>query len=302
MNNKRFQIINFLLFFYFVSTGIAVSDLLEISLENKEIPYNRNYELRIYNSKRGCKDPTARPKAYQIYTQQSCINLKANVFDSSSLWAKVVEGKIDRSFCARGELKKNKIVFKLEPNNFGYQRIVLIIANSDELARSMGGRSIWYALMHTMISSFKDQKPVTLMTLNEDQMLDFVVQAEDLAHMYHSYVAENPYPELTKQIKRKVTLDQAITNPMKSLYSVHDYFKDKIKNIIYITGHQYVTGLNDLKINPYFSMMPLYWENNNIVFQVLTNGKCNVWENTKAKCYHCENIKLQTLKSIIFEK
>jgi hypothetical protein len=100
-------------------------------------------------------------------------------YSPKSLWAKVVQGKIDRSLCSPGKFINYSVRFRLKPNLFGEKRIIIVVANSDKLAFGMGGWKIWYTLIHTMINCYSSRLPVSLVALNEDNQLDFVVQAED---------------------------------------------------------------------------------------------------------------------------
>ena len=282
----------------FLICRIAASETIPVILDNDELPFNRNYEIRFYDSMNHCKVPTQSPISYQIYTQSSVDKLKTSDY-MGSLWAKVVEGDVDKSHCSKGIFYNNKVVFKIKPKNFGDKRIVIVISNSQELSYYMGGKKIWDTLTKIMITSYQMKKPVTLVTLNEDQDLSFVVQAEDLCNMHNTHRRNNTYPELTKEIRSKITLDQCISEPMKSLYVVHDYFKNILKKIIYITDKSYVCRLFELKDNPYYSMMPLHWDNNNVSFEVLTNGRCNVWKKIKAKCSYSETLRFTAIMNLI---
>jgi len=295
------RLILYVMNLYLISFGlmaVSFAESLPIIFNSTDLPFNRNYEIRIYNSKSSCKTPNTRPKVYQIYSTPFVNNLRADEF-CSSLWAKVVEGDIDRSYCTKGEFLTNKVLFTLKPNYYHEKRIAIVVANSGKLSKNMGGWNIWDALMNTMILSYQNRYPVTLVSLNEDSSIDFVVQAEDIAHMYRSYEQSNPYPQLTKKIRSKLTMDQSITEPMKSLYSVHGFFKDKLQSVIYITDQHNVPELTDMKTNPSHALMPLHWSNNDTPLEVITNGKCYTWEKVNAECHYSSSITLDLLSKVI---
>ncbi|KPA11052.1 hypothetical protein MHK_008754 [Candidatus Magnetomorum sp. HK-1] len=273
-----------------------------IIFDDQDVSFNYNYEVRIFTSRESCIKPNGEPIRYQVYSQQTMLKIPSMKYSPSSLWAKVVQGRIDRSLCAPGKFSNGTIRFRLKPNLFGSKRIVIVVSNSEKLSFSMGGWKVWYTLIHTMISSYSSKLPVTLVALNEDNRLDFVVQAEDIIYMNRSYRLTNPYPQLTRQIKSRITMDQQIVHPMKSLYAVHDYFKENIKKVIYITDQNNVPGLKHMKLNPNYAKIPLHWNNHGIDLSVITNGKCHSWKKVHAKCYEKDTLKISMLKHILHER
>jgi len=280
----------------------AQSNEYPIIFDDSEVPFNFNYEVRIFISREKCIDPKALPVRYQVYSKHTLLKISDTQYPPTSLWAKVVQGKIDRSLCTPGNFMNGMVRFKLKSNLFGEKRIVIVVANSESLSFTMGGWKVWYSLIHTMINSFYSKLPVTLLALNEDHRLDFVVQAEDLVHMQRSYRLTNPYPQLTRQIKSRITMDQQIIHPMKSLYAVHDYFKDNIKKVIYITDQSNVPDIKHMRLNPNYAKIPLHWNNNGIQLNIITNGKCYSWKKVHAVCYDTDTLRISMLKNILHEK
>ncbi|MBF0452388.1 MAG: hypothetical protein HQK75_16925 [Candidatus Magnetomorum sp.] len=286
----------FLIFFLY---DYAYSNEYPIVFDDSDVPFNFNYEVRIYTSREKCTDPKASPVRYQVYSKHTLLKISDMAYPPTSLWGKVVQGKIDRSLCSPGKFSDGQVRFQLKPNLFGEKRIVIVVANSENLSLSMGGWKVWYSLIHTIISSYASKLPVTLMALNEDHRLDFVVQSEDLIHMHRSYRLTNPYPQLTRQIKSRITMDQQITHPMKSLYAVHDYFKKNIQKVIYITDQSNVPDIKHMQLNPNYAKIPLHWNNNGILLNIITNGKCHSWKKVHATCYETDTLRISMLKNIL---
>jgi len=287
--------------FFIIWINLAYSDEYPIIFDDHYVSFNFNYEAQIYSSRKSCIEKDGRPIKYQIYTKSSILTVSDDQYAPGALWAKVVQGKTDRSLCTHGEFVNNTVRFRLKPNLFGEKRIIIVVANSDKLAYSMGGWKIWYTLIHTMIKCYSSQLPVSLVSLNEDHRLDLVVQAEDIVYMQRSYRLTNPYPQLTRQIKRLITMDQYIVHPMKSLYAVHDYFKDKIKKVVYITDQTNVPDIRRMRLNPNYAKIPLHWNNNNILLNVVTNGKCQAWKKVHAICYDAQTLRISMLNQILHE-
>ena len=285
-----------------ILSDILYANEYPIIFDDQEVSFNYNYEVRIFTTRDECISLNGEPIRYQVYTKNAMLKIPGAKFTPSSLWAKVVQGKINRSLCVPGKFSNGTIRFRLKPNLFGKKRIVIVVSNSEKLSFSMGGWKVWYTLIHTMISSFSSKLPTTLVALNEDNRLDFVVQAEDINYMNRSYRLTNPYPQLTREIKRHITMDQQIIYPMKSLYAVHDYFKDNIKKVIYITDQTNVPELKHMKLNPNYAKIPLHWNNNGIDLSVITNGKCHAWKKVHANCYEENTLKISMLKHILHER
>jgi len=258
-----------------------------------KIFYNKLYELRLYYSEQACNDPEGQVEMYYPYSYYALSKLTVN---PTITWAKIVHAKTDKSFCAKGKIENNKVVFNFVPNSFGEKRIVIVISNSKGVAEKLDGRSIWQALIQAMIESYKAQKPVTLTVLNEDQALEYVVRSEDLATMTRSSDTSNQYPELTKQIRSKVTMDGIIQNPMKVLDAVYEYFKNDLEKVIYITDSYNMPSMDN--VEPEHTKMPLYWWKKKISFYVITNEKHEVWEEATAeRCF--SNANYSTLMRLI---
>jgi hypothetical protein len=300
---RLFQIFkNSCLVFLFWVGHYAYANEYPIIFDDSEVGFNFNYEVRIFPSREKCIDPKSIPVRYQVYSRHTMLKISDNQYPPTSLWAKVVQGKTDRSLCSPGVFTNGMIRFQLKTNLFGKKRTVIVVANSERLSFSMGGWKIWYSLIHTMISSHSSKLPVTLVALNEDHRLDYVVQSEDLVHMKRSYRLTNPYPQLTLQIKSRITMDQQIIHPMKSLYAVHDYFKENIQKVIYITDQTNVPDIGRMRLNPNYAKIPLHWNNNGIQLNIITNGKCHSWKKVHAVCFETDTLRISLLKSILHER
>ncbi|ETR72580.1 MAG: hypothetical protein OMM_01609 [Candidatus Magnetoglobus multicellularis str. Araruama] len=285
-----------------IDLEIANCNEYPILFNDQDVPFNYNYEVRIFSSRKQCIDKDGTPITYNVYSKSSALTISDQKYSPTALWAKVVQGKIDRSLCAPGQFINYTVRFHLKSNLFGEKRIIIVVANSEKLSLGMGGWKIWYTLIHTMINCYAESLPVSLVALNEDNRMDFVVQAEDIVHMQRSYRLTNPYPQLTQQIKSRITMDQQIVHPMKSLYAVHDSFKDKIKKVIYITDFSNVPDIQRMRLNPNYAKIPLHWNNNGILLSVITNGRCHAWKKVHAKCYKTNTLRIAKLKQILHEK
>jgi hypothetical protein len=299
ISNERFYI--FLFLFFCIDIGMVNGAEYPILFDDQDVPFNFNYEVRVFSSRKSCIENEGLPIKYQIYSRNAKLTISDDNYSPTSLWAKVVQGKIDRSLCSQGKLINYSVRFRLKPNLFGEKRIIIVVANSDKLAFGMGGWKIWYTLIHTMINCYTSRLPVSLVALNEDNQLDFVVQAEDILHMQRSYRLTNPYPQLTQQIKSRITMDQQIVHPMKSLYAVHDYFKDRVKKVIYITDFSNVPDIERMRLNPNYAKIPLHWNNNGILLNIVTNGRCQAWKKVHAVCYKTNSLRISMLTHILHE-
>jgi hypothetical protein len=300
ISNERFYILIFLFFMF--DMGCVYGSEYPILFNDQDVPFNYNYEVRIFCSRKSCIKNKETPITYQIYSGNTKLTVSDEICAPESLWAKVVQGKTDRSLCTQAKFVNYTVRFRLKPNLFGEKRIIIVVANSDKLAYGMGGWKIWYTLIHTMINSYTARLPVTLVALNEDNQLDFVIQAEDIVNMQRSYRMTNPYPQLTRQIKSRITMDQQIVHPMKALYAVHDYFKDRISKVIYITDFSNVPDIPRMRLNPNYAKIPLHWNNNGILLNVVTNGRCQAWKKVHAVCYNAKSLRISMLTHILHEK
>jgi hypothetical protein len=204
-------------------------------------------------------------------------------------WGKVVSGKKDLSYCAKGKMRIDDaqnlyVTFSFQRNTFTGKRKAVVIAPSDKLSSRGMGTVITETLGNWLVKlkGQDTQVPVTIFLIGVDGSVTSLVRSEDIVNLHE----EGDNSILAKMDEIEFVSDSF--DSLSNLTAVDDKLNEKFDQVLYLTdgkisGYRGTTLTSGIKSK---LGIPNFWQENGVDLSILTSGKCNFWKKeAKAECF-----------------
>ena len=267
------------------------------------LPFQKEKKVKFFDSEQDCKKNINPHEETLLYKKLQLNNLPQ--VTKQPFWGKVVSGKTDLSYCAKGKPRIDDaqnfyVIFSFQRNTFTGKRKAVVIAPSQKLSSRGMGTVITETLGNWLVKlkGQDTQVPVTIFLIGVDGSVTILVRSEDIVNL--SEEGDNSIQAKMDEIEFVSDSFGSLSN----LTAVDDKLNENFDQVLYLTDGNIIgySGKMTSAIKTGLGI-PKSWKENEVGFSVLTSGKCDFWKkHAKAECLSLNKKNTKTAKQQVMDK